>query len=433
MTTQLKLAYDAGIFEGSPFTLLQGPSKGVGQRAITKYHYDGSQPNAVGLALELIARIKQAGLRLTFSGAPEFFSAEIQTKPYMIIHGSAVSLAPTPDAPKGVSIKYIDLYFSGSWLEEPVCCSQGHYMEKKRAMHWTTNNLPSNECPAGGHDMGPLIVDEERQYRISKKREALEKAEKEKREVWEKAEKKREAISEQAVQIKERALQIEQLSQQIALLKQQLAAYKNQKTRHITPLQNTELVGQQVTTLMQEINTYPNQEARLVDTETRLATSLTYVQIAKNVDKIILIGGGVAKVVGRSLCILPSNNMASQLLKSEAAKNLLRLSFEGIAYRTALFCCVVNGAFAVYRGIKYSQGQQAQGRSTLAELTAFGCSFIPTWWGTFLSLLIDIGLLYKDYKNPSAVEEETQDTTAEQLNQQAEQEAATLDFETAKM
>jgi hypothetical protein len=340
MATQLNLVYDERIFNGSPFTPIGGPSQGFEQRAITKYLYDGSQPNAVDLAVELIAKIKKAGLCLTFSDADASIRKELETNPYMIIHGSAVSLVPTLDTPKDVSFTYLDVYFSKSWLEEPVRCSQGHYLEKKRADHWVTN-LQKDECPLGGHTIGPLVVDEPYRDEVRKAKEA-----------WDKAR-------------AEQSLQSEQIPK--------------------------------LTSMEQELT---------IHRETRLLSSL---QKARLIDKIRMIGGDVIKIVGRSLCILASSNITSRLLRSEAAKNFLQKSLERVAHEAFIISCFTSIAFAFHRLHKYSQGLEKEKNRAIGEFTAAACSFIPIW-GMPLSLLIDIGLLYKDYTNPGAVEEIEQNT-----------------------
>jgi hypothetical protein len=378
MTTQLKLAYDVTIFNGSSFNLLEGPSRGVGERAITKYLYDRSKPNAVDLAVELIARIKNAGLRLTFSSVDASIRKEVEINPYLIIHGSAVSLAPTPGAPKDVSVKHIDLYFSVGWLEEPVCCSKGHYMEKKRAQHWVTY-LQDNKCPAGDHPIGPIVVDEEHQYEVRNAKEA-----------WDETVREKENSLDQT-------LQITQIAQQITTLAQELITYRDQETLLTTSLQKLTISLQKITTSLQK---------------------------AELIDKSLIIGGAAVKLGGRSLCILASSNVASRFFNA-ATNNSLQPSLDWISDHTFTICCFTSVAFGMYRLSKHMQGYKKEKAKAFGEIASGMCNFIPTW-GVPLAMVIEAGLLYKDYKAPTLLSE-IEESTAEPLNQNAAQETVNLE------
>src|SRR5262249_2639326 len=103
-------------------------------------------------------------LKPTFATDPDILEADVARNIYLTINGGSISLAQEREAPDGAQRDYKDRFFSEVLIQEPTQCIQGHYLELARARIWAANM--HNICPAGGHHIGNLSVDNELQHEI---------------------------------------------------------------------------------------------------------------------------------------------------------------------------------------------------------------------------------------------------------------------------
>lgn len=110
------------------------------------------------------------------TGTIKAIELKLSKKRYLTINGFAVCLSKNREAPGGPSRDYKDRYFSETLLKEPVSCSRGHFLEKKYVEFWVDKN--GDECPARGHRIGEIKIDEELQRDIQRYKKEKAKTEK---------------------------------------------------------------------------------------------------------------------------------------------------------------------------------------------------------------------------------------------------------------
>ncbi len=155
----------------------------------------------------------------TFSLDLDELKAELESQHYLTIYRKVVSISGE-QAPISTSSKYID-QLSRSLMQEPVECTGGHFLEKRRAVLWEKQNR--NVCPCRGNphnlfsshlkSIEGFEVDSELQGEIEQYREELKQAKAEKEETHQTLARQEVTIQSQGKMLKKQAAEIAQMKQ----------------------------------------------------------------------------------------------------------------------------------------------------------------------------------------------------------------------------
>jgi hypothetical protein len=96
-------------------------------------------------AVSVIKKLLKDNPELCPTFSMDSLKQQVAKKPYLIIHGRAVSLLKSPEQEKEAECR--DEYFTGRKLKHPILCSQGHVLERKLAEFW--HKKYPDSCPAG--------------------------------------------------------------------------------------------------------------------------------------------------------------------------------------------------------------------------------------------------------------------------------------------
>ncbi len=154
-------------FAETNFTFLEQQNCAHG-RVVQKFYYCGEDiPQAVAQVDQLFEKFRE--LVPAFSMDSTELVTALQENRYLTINGKAVVLSTQKNGPPGISLEYIDRFFSQALLREPVRCSKGHYLELNAVRYWVENM--GDVCPEGEgidrHTIGSLEVDGEMQSLIT--------------------------------------------------------------------------------------------------------------------------------------------------------------------------------------------------------------------------------------------------------------------------